>query len=181
MVKDEVFNAYYNKGEVVRAKGYIIDNKKDSKEITAEVIKAVPPKAELSTYYADFEMVNIPSKLMLFIGIFLGLVFLISTGSIIYFKQLTEASEDRQRYDILRKIGVSRKEIRASISRQIMVVFAAPLVLGVTHSLVAFEMFNRLMSANILVPALLTVGGYVGIYLIYYFLTVESYNKIINL
>lgn len=58
------------------------------------------------------------NALMLFILGFLGLVFLAATGSIIYFKQLTEANEAKDNYEILRKLGVSKKDIRNSIRKQ---------------------------------------------------------------
>ena len=63
-------------------------------------------------FYTGFHMGLEGTGLMMFIGMFLGLVFLLATGSIIYFKQLTEANADRERYVVLRKVGVTKQEMK---------------------------------------------------------------------
>lgn len=101
---------------------------------------------------------------LLFVGSFLGLVFLVATGSIIYFKIMTEAEEDRGKYEILHKIGVGHKEMSKTIRMQIGFIFAAPLVMGILHSAFALSAFSGLMGANIIVPVIIWMGVYVGIY-----------------
>ena len=64
---------------------------------------------------------------LLFVGLFLGLLFIMAMILIIYYKQITEGYEDRERYRIMRKVGLSRREIRRSISSQILIVFFLPL------------------------------------------------------
>ena len=64
-------------------------------------------------FYTGFQMGLETTGLMMFIGLFLGLVFLLATGSIIYFKQLTEASADRDRYIVLHKVGVTKQEMKS--------------------------------------------------------------------
>lgn len=125
VVKDEVYNKYLTRDNIYRIKGYITDNKKESEGLTKElmsILSAEIPKNNgdfltLSSYYSDYKTGLTFSGLVIFIGAFLGLLFLVATGSIIFFKLLSEASDDKIRYDILRSIGVTNKEIRASISK----------------------------------------------------------------
>ncbi|MDD7794345.1 ABC transporter permease [Clostridium sp. 'White wine YQ'] len=188
VVKDEVYNKYYLKDNLYRIKGYITDNKKDSEELTNEFIRLINnklPKTDgsyfnYSAYYEDYRAGLTYSGLIIFIGAFLGLVFLVATGSIIFFKQLSEASDDKNRYEILRKIGVTNKEIKSSISKQIFMVFALPLVIGIIHSLVASTLLAKITRLNLTLPIIITIGAYTIIYMIYYFLTVNSYYDIIN-
>lgn len=118
---------------------------------------------------------------LLFIGSFLGLVFLAATGSIIYFKVLTEAEEDKSQYNMLHKMGVSAKEMRKSIASQVFVIFVVPLVVGLLHSVVALKAFSSLLMMDLAKPVLLWMIAYTVIYGLYYLLTVASYNRIITL
>ncbi|MBC8061579.1 MAG: ABC transporter permease [Clostridiaceae bacterium] len=188
VVKDQVYNKYRTKDNIYRIKGYITDNKKDSAELTNELTSLLSeqlPKNNgdfftVSSYYSDFKGGLTLSGLIIFIGGLLGLLFLVATGSIIFFKQLSEANDDKNRYEILRNIGVTNKEIKASISKQIFIVFALPLVIGIMHSLVASTLLSKILKVNLTLPIIITVSAYTVIYMIYYFLTVSSYCNIIN-
>ncbi|MCM0650208.1 ABC transporter permease [Clostridium swellfunianum] len=188
VVKDMVYNKYTTKDNAYRIRGYVTDNKKDSEELTNELTsllsQELPQNAEdflkFTSYYSQYKGGLVYSGLIIFISAFLGLLFLAATGSIIFFKQLSEASDDKSRYKILRNIGVTNKEIKKSISKQILVVFALPLVIGIMHSLVASTLLSKIMRINLTLPIILTVGAYTVIYMIYYFLTVNSYYNIVN-
>lgn len=188
VVKDEVYNKYLTEDNYYRIKGYITDNKKDSEDLTKELTsilsKELPQKDEdfskISSYYSEYKAGIIYSGVVIFIGGFLGLLFLVATGSIIFFKQLSEANDDKSRYEILRKIGVTNKEIKASISKQIFMVFGLPLVIGIVHSLMASTLLSKIIKVNLTLPIIITVSAYTVIYMIYYFLTVSSYYNIIN-
>jgi putative ABC transport system permease protein len=137
-----------------------------------------------STYYLEYKEGKEGNALNLFIMGFLGLVFLAATGSIIYFKQLTEANEVKPQYEILRKIGVSRKEVSKSIQKQTLFVFGLPLVVGVIHGAAILHFtsnfLSNLIGASMFVPMLTAMLAFIGIYLLYYLLTVKTYNRIVN-
>ncbi|GFP76536.1 FtsX-like permease family protein [Clostridium fungisolvens] len=188
VVSDEVYNNYRTNANTYRIKGYITDNKKDSEDLTKGITKLVSeeiPQKDgepfvFSSYYMDYRAGITYSGLIIFLGAFLGLLFLIATGSIIFFKQLSEANDDKSRYGILRKIGLTNKEIKISISKQIFIVFSLPLVIGITHSLVASTLLSKIMRINLALPITLTIGAYTVIYMVYYFLTVNSYYNIVS-
>ncbi len=180
LVKDEIYNKYYNKENVLRLKGYIVENQRDSKALSKDIIRIMPSEVKLSYEYENVSILIFISMLF-FIGVLLGLIFLLSTGSIIYFKQLTEANDDKKRYEILKKIGITKDEIKRSIQKQVFTSFASPLALGILHSTLAFVLLNRvIIRSGMLVPMAITLTSYSCIYAIYYFLTVKSYMKIVN-
>ncbi|MEC5236088.1 ABC transporter permease [Bacillus mycoides] len=115
----------------------------------------------------------------LFIGSFLGVIFVLATGSIIYYKQLSEAYANQRYYETLRKIGVTKKEVRKSISKQVSFSFISPLIVGLVHSLFAIPIINNMPIYNIIIPILISSGAYCVIYFGYYVLTVYSYFKIV--
>jgi len=117
---------------------------------------------------------------LLFVGSFLGLVFLAATGSIIYFKILTEAEEDQAKYAILNKIGVNSKQILKTVAGQVADIFSAPLIVGIMHSAFALLAFSQLFGMNITKPVILWMVAYSAIYFIYYIFTVRAFYKIVR-
>ena len=118
--------------------------------------------------------------LLIFIAGFLGLVFLISTGSILYFKQMTEAEQERKSYATLRQLGFTVKDIMRGIIRKQVFVFGLPLLIGLLHSVFAIKAASFLFMSDITVPASMAMGIYAVIYLVFAFLTVGYYRKTIK-
>lgn len=124
---------------------------------------------------------------LLFIGLFLGLMFLMSTAMIIYYKQISEGYEDKKRYDIMQKVGMTLQEVRASVSTQILTVFFLPLAAAVLHLTVAFPMIRRMLLIfgldNIGLFALctgVTVLIFAAVYAAIYGVTARMYYHIIK-
>lgn len=95
-----------------------VKDERNSKVLTEKLKKVISEedaegREQFSDFYTIFRAGIETSGLMMFSGIFLGLVFLLATGSIIYFKQLTEAHADRERYIVLRKLGVTKTEMKS--------------------------------------------------------------------
>lgn len=123
----------------------------------------------------------------LFLGIFLGFVFLMATVMIIYYKQISEGYEDKGRFEIMQKVGMSRREVKGSIRSQILKIFFLPLLMACVHLTMAFPMLNRLVSLfglyNVPLFALCTaatVGVFAVIYGIVYGITAKAYYKIVE-
>ena len=123
----------------------------------------------------------------LFLGVFLGIVFLLATVLIIYYKQVSEGYEDNARFEIMRKVGLSEREARRAIRSQILTVFFMPILVAAIH--IAFD-FNlvvlllRLFSlTNVKLTALCTLGTllvFCAVYAVVYALTARSYYKIVR-
>lgn len=124
---------------------------------------------------------------LLFIGVFLGTLFLIATAVIMYYKQISEGFEDRRRFEIMQKVGLSRTQVKKSINSQILTVFFLPLGVACVHLAFAFPIIRRILSVmyltNTRLYALCTVGCVLAFALIYaaiYLLTARSYYKIVK-
>ena len=124
---------------------------------------------------------------LLFVGLFLGLLFTMAMILIIYYKQITEGYEDRERYRIMRKVGLSRREIRRSISSQILIVFFLPLAAAGLHVTFAFPgivtMFRALSMTNVTLIAGCALGSFAGFAVLYgavYLLTARVYYRIVS-
>lgn len=180
VVSDELFSTLGNGSNVVNMEAYEITDEDDAKALTKDIDSMLPDEANFSNFYTHYAQGMESTGLLIFMGGFLGLVFLAATGSIIYFKQLTEANLDKDRYDILHKIGVNKKEVKKSISRQILFVFALPLIAGIAHCVVALTALSRLLQTNLVIPVMICIGVYACIYIAYYFLTVNNYYKIVT-
>ncbi len=123
----------------------------------------------------------------LFLGVFLGFVFLMATVLIIYYKQVSEGYEDKERFEIMQKVGMGPREVKASIHSQILKVFFLPLVMACIHLTMAFPMLNRLlMLFNLRNPQLfatctiLCVGVFAAIYGIVFGITAKAYYRIVG-
>lgn len=117
-------------------KRYFKDNKNDKKEI--------------SSYWVESRQENEKNFYLLygglfFLGIFLGTMFLMVTVMIIFYKQITEGYDDRERYQILEKVGMSNREVKDTIKSQIRIVFVLPIFAAAIHVTAAFPMVYRLL------------------------------------
>lgn len=124
---------------------------------------------------------------MFFIGIILSVIFMFATVMIIYYKQISEGYEDVQRYEIMQKVGMTKKEIKKSINSQMLTVFFAPLALSVCHLAASFPatrkillMFNLNNTATILITTGITVIVFAIFYTIVYKVTSNEYYKIVS-
>lgn len=122
----------------------------------------------------------------LFTGLFLGTLFLLATVLIIYYKQISEGYEDQRRYRIMEQVGMSPREVRASINSQILLVFFLPLAAAGLHILMAFRMLCRILELfwlnNVGLFALCTAGSllvFSAIYALVFALTARTYGRIV--
>lgn len=131
-------------------------------------------------YYSMYERSIQGNGLLIFIAGFLGLVFLISTGSILYFKQMTEAEQEKQGYATLRQLGFTVQDIMRGIIRKQVFVFGVPLLIGLLHSIFAIKAASFMFMSDITVPASIAMGVYALIYLVFAFLTIGYYRKTVK-
>ena len=116
----------------------------------------------------------------IFTTAFLGLAFLLATGSILYFKQMTEAEEERESYTILRKVGFTQQEILRGIYAKQAFNFGVPLVIGLLHSYFAVKSGWFLFGSELVTPLLITMGLYIAMYVIFALLSISYYKKVIR-
>lgn len=123
----------------------------------------------------------------LFLGIFLGIVFMIAIVLIVYYKQISEGSEDAKRFEIMKKVGLSNDEIKKAINSQVLIVFFAPLVIAIIHLFGSYNLVYlviQLLSANstdgYILTFMLSIIVFVIFYIIVYIVTSKAYYKIVS-
>jgi putative ABC transport system permease protein len=124
----------------------------------------------------------------LFLGVFLGLLFLMATTLIIYFKQVSEGYMDHDRFIILQQVGMSRNEVKATVRKQILSVFILPIVAAILHTCGALHMMTEMLSmfglgdkVLIAVSIFLTAGVFALLYGLVYTATTRTYYKMVRM
>ena len=122
-----------------------------------------------------------------FLGLFLGVLFLMAAVLIIYYKQISEGYDDRARFELMQKVGMTAEEIRSAVRSQVLTVFFFPLVMAGVHIVFAFKMIAMLMSllqlTNTTLFALTTVVcffAFAAVYALIYAITARSYYRIVS-
>ena len=138
-------------------------------------------KAENETnfkgFYASF----------LFIGVFISMIFVVSQVVIMYYKQISEGYEDKGKFGIMRKVGLTDKQIKQSIRSQVLLIFFAPLAVATLHTVVAYPFIEKILKLflatnnNVFLIALaVTIAVFAVFYLIVYLITSRIYYRIIK-
>ena len=140
-----------------------------------------------NTKSGNLEMIYSLYGGFLFLGILLGILFLMATVLIIYYKQIIEGYDDRARFGILQKVGMDKKLIAASVRSQILTMFLLPLGVAALHLAVAFPLLTRVLKAMMLnntplflTCTLATFGAFAAVYLVIYAFTSRVYYRIVS-
>jgi len=194
----ETFQGYTPSGEVYQnlvTYSYIFDASNDQAKTAIEA--NIPSDAIIR--YSENDLVRVGSKTQaakdlyalnggfLFLGIIVGIVLLIGTILMLYFKQVSEGYQDQDKFEIMRKVGLPEPLIRRTIRGQIFWVFALPIIIAIIHSLAASRiMFNLLglLAVNNVGTFMLSYGSvliiFLIVYLIFYLITSKVYYRIIH-
>ena len=175
IVNDNTYNTLKKqlKEKEINISSITLKNFDNSKEIS----KYIKENSKLQVYSVDnfddssYSFINA----IYFIGMFLALVFIVSVGSIMYFKCISDASKDKERFDTLRKIGTSEEYINKSIYKQIGIFFLFPAIVSIIHSAVASYAVTNLFNQDWKMTMLIITILFIVIYTIYYLITARKY------
>ena len=124
---------------------------------------------------------------LFFLGIFLGVLFIGATVLIIYYKQITEGFEDKHRFEIMQKVGMSRLEVKKTIKDQVLMVFFLPLIAAIIHIAFAFKPITKMLALFNLTNIALFIWCTLGVILVFglfyavvYVLTARVYYQIVS-
>lgn len=167
-----------NKSDVALAEELYVQSGADIRAVYGEgedqiILKQNSYKQERQVYMSIFGMT-------IFIAAFLGLAFLLTTGSILYFKQIAEADEEQASYTILRKIGFSEQDVLKGIVWKQAFNFGVPLLIGLLHSYFAVKSGWFLFGTELVAPMLIMMGLYVLMYAVFMLLSIQYYRKAIK-
>lgn len=170
------------KKRLVFAANYKVGKGQDKQDIEAKVeALSEHPLANhmimsASTKISLYDASRGLGAMAVFIGLYLGIIFLISSAAILALKELSDSSDNRERYAMLRKIGADDKMIHSALFRQIAIFFAFPLLLAIIHSIFGIQVCNYMLSvlgndnmlSSIIITAIFLVGIYGGYFMITY-------------
>lgn len=125
---------------------------------------------------------------ILFIGIFLSIIFMVGTVLVIYYKQISEGYEDRERFVILQKVGLDQKQIKQTINKQVLTVFFLPVIFAFLHLAFAYHMLSLILkvigvvdTAMMLSVTLSICGIFALVYVLIFIITSRSYRRIVQM
>lgn len=153
----------------------------DSRELVTQMNEVVSHYhgASVISIEEDKNWSKLTFGMILYIGLFLSLVFIVTTGTIIYFKQIIDATKDIQTYKILYKMGVSYEEMRMIVAKQLGFIFIVPLFIAMSHCLFALFAYFKLLGFQFDISIVFSLSIYAVIYLCYYVMAVYHYLKIV--
>lgn len=171
------YNTGLSKDENEKIIGDIYDYEWSKNDINVRANEIYDVRESMEQLYGGF----------LFIGIFVGILFLMATTLIIYYKQVSEGYEDKQRFEILKKVGMSDKEVKRTIKNQIVLVFFLPVIVSAIHVAVSFRIIKIILSmlsmgesSMYLLCTIVTVVVFGIIYTIVYGITAKTYYRIVK-
>lgn len=133
-------------------------------------------KTQSAYYENNFQMMG----LLIFVAAFLGLAFLLTTGSILYFKQMSEADQEAPQFEMLRKIGFTTEEVMRGVRQKQWFNFGIPLVIGIAHSYFAVRSGWMLFGTDFELPFITVLVVYVLLYGAFAWMSVRYYKKVIT-
>lgn len=160
-------------------KGYTATTSQQSKKESSEKEEEYW-QLNYTSRFSDLRYNRREMGLFIYVAMFLGILALIITGSILMLQQFSEAEKEKENYDLLERIGISKKEITKLIYLQNSIIFFPPVIIGVLHATFAIYVFSQFISSSGYWLAYLACGLLILIYLAYYFLTSAIYSRIIH-
>ncbi|WP_077369607.1 FtsX-like permease family protein [Anaerosalibacter sp. Marseille-P3206] len=180
VVNDEEYEVLKSQFDENQFNGIILDNPDDTKDLTFDLAKVLSEDSRLFTYWIAGVTFYDFAGIVYFIGAFLSLVFVFATGSIIYFKTLSESFRDKNKYEILKKLGTTDLEIYSSVSKQVGIFFILPLIVGIVHSIVAISVLSDMMNYGLVVPTAISIGVFALVYGIFYIFTTKKFIAVVD-
>ncbi|WP_234978340.1 FtsX-like permease family protein [Bacillus tuaregi] len=164
----------------IRFDTYQVPDKEELAIASSLYAKSVSDDRLTYDFYEQYKKVLQMTGMLIFIAAFLGLVFLISTGSILYFKQMTEAEQEKQSFKTLRQLGFDVNMIMKGIIRKQAIVFLLPLSIGMLHSIFAIKAASFMIRSDTMIPASIAMAIYTVIYFVFALLTIGHYRNMVK-
>ncbi len=201
IINDDDFNSLIDRGDIRDAneKGDTYDkitlfnykNSLTSRKLNEELTQILSENTKgFRTAYTNYDESLQSFGLICFIGFFMSAVFIMMTASLLYFKQVMAAEDERHQYKILRKIGMDEQVEKRVIRKRLIPVFLIPLLVGIVHSMYAMKAADTLVFSNIipvdnsylrvLLCSAVMYLTYAIVYSVFYFITKDQYSRIVK-
>lgn len=165
---DPVHEMYYHAWQAENGHAHVHDAVK-------KLLENIPQYA-IQSYNFNLYLGNKYYAPVLFIGLFIGLVFFASAGSFLYFRLYADLDGDKQKFQAIGKLGLSERELRKVLTRQIAILFFAPIIVALIHGAVALTALSHMFYHNMFVESVTVLGVFLLIQLIYFFVVRYFYT-----
>lgn len=145
-------------------------------EVGEVLSEEIPPHKFQANDYIIY-VINKSFGPILFIGLFIGIVFFVSAGSFLYFRLFTDLAEDKTKFSAIAKIGLTNKELTKVITRQMAILFFAPIIVALTHGAIALTALAHFFDYSFVKESSIVLGSFFIIQLIYFFIVRFVYIK----
>ena len=167
----------FSENEKIVYKAYELKNDYVAKNFIDSLRVTLPKEASMATFLENYLEALKLMGMVAFIGLFIGIVFITATGSILYFKVSLEAMEDKSKFVVLNKIGVDESHIKSAISKELAIIFGMPFALAGLNSYAAAIAFGKMTSFNMNKSFVIILLIYGFFYSLYYLASRKNYIK----
>ncbi|MBJ8029029.1 ABC transporter permease [Bacillus cereus group sp. N21] len=159
-----------------RIYGFVVDDWMRTKEISHQLNNILGRESgERSFYFEALTLQWLQAKqtngLLLMASVLVGIVFFTFAASFIYFRLYTDLNRDQQQYKMISKMGLSRRELKRIVTRQLLIMFFLPIIVAVIHTAVAYTALQQLVDFSILNSSIVILISFVCIQILYFFIT----------
>lgn len=181
----KIAQRYPNEQMTVHA--YLLSDWKKSKPLLEELTQQIEQKEKRKIYPYDtlhgtaimYDLLKDIFAPLMFVSLLIGILFFLATGSILYFRLFTEASEDQKEMKILQDLGISSAEAKGILGWQVRLLFYLPFLVGFIHAFFALRLFSQLFEQPVLKPFAIIAIGYFVLYSAYYAWTKRKYIQVV--
>ena len=164
--------------------GIVVSNQEDSLELSKKLAAIPELKDNFTSYVVYCNLFNEVIGVVKFAGIFLGVVFMLSTASIMYMKLMSDAIGDKKKYEILMKLGISEGELYRAVSKQVGLSYTLPLIIGAMYAFMGIgvlqKFLNKYLEISLLKPFIVSLAIYTIIYIGFYILTTRKFVDMVK-
>ena len=185
VVNNDEYEKLYNNGQIVNFYGIKVKNDSDilNEDIINKLGKGLEPylNDNIKFQVGKYETQSVEwLKIVYAIGAFLFLVFVLAEASIIYIKIYSDASEDKDKYKILKDIGAAKKDLGKAIRKEVTLFYVLPLSIGLLHSFFAIQVLGKFLSENLNVTFIVSIIVSVSIFVVSAIISIKSFKNIVN-
>lgn len=185
VVNNEEYEKLYNHGQMVNFYGIKVKNESDilNEDIINKLGQGLGPylNDDINFQVGKYKTQSVEwLKLVYAIGAFLFLVFVLAEASIIYIKLYSDATEDKDKYKILKNIGASRKDLGKAIRKEVTLFYVLPLSIGLIHSFFAINILGKFLSENLNLTFIISIIVSVSIFVVSAIISIKSFKNIVD-
>ena len=148
-----------------------------AKQLDTKLIRKENSSYKFTSLYTESHMLKQLNGLLLIMSVFVGIVFFTFAASLLYFRLYADLEREQQQYEMIAKVGLSKKQLKQIITRQLTLMFFLPLLVAVIHGGVAFLALQQLLDFSILNLSMLVFVGFIGIQILYFFMVRRGYLR----